>query len=252
MTMGVEEGTPPGRLVDYRTHYQVDAEAIVDPRELSPARRASEQRRFQALVRLLRLRPGDRLLDIGCGSGWLAAQGAAAGAAVWAMDIAPSGVTAARDRFPTAGQFQAGDVYNLPFASESFDALVLSEVLEHLEDVHRALGEVHRVLRPGGRAVASVPHREQILQHLCIHCNRLTPAHAHLHSFDAAKLSSCVEARGLEVQLVQLLTNKVLELVGFPSLTHWLPYRFWRSADWLLNRLVGRAGFVCALAVRKA
>ena len=133
MSEGVKFGAKDEKLVDYKAHYQADAEAILDPEELTPLRRTSEYRRLTGLVGLLRLQPGEKLLDSGCGSGWLAALAQRAGARVWAMDIAPAGVSAARERFPDAGFFQVGDGYHLPFAAASFDALVLSEVVEHLE-----------------------------------------------------------------------------------------------------------------------
>ena len=69
--MNVDSQAAKPRLVDYKAHYQADAEAIVDPQSLDPVRRASEHRRLETLVRLLGIRRGERLLDIGCGSGWL-------------------------------------------------------------------------------------------------------------------------------------------------------------------------------------
>ena len=174
----------PTSLSDYKTHYRLDAEAIIELDDLHPIRRVSERRRFETLVRLLELHPGERLLDIGCGSGWFSALCQEAGARVWALDMAPAGVARARARFPSVPYFQAGDVYDLPFAEGAFDAVVLSEVVEHLEHLDRALQQVRRVLKPGGRVLVSVPYRETILEHLCIHCNRLTPSHAHLHRFD--------------------------------------------------------------------
>jgi len=250
MSEGIKIRATDDKLVDYKAHYQADAEAIVDPEELTPLRRTSEYRRLAALVRLLRLQPGEKLLDSGCGSGWLAALARAAGARVWAMDIAPAGVVAARARFPEAGFFQVGDGYHLPFAAASFDTLVLSEVVEHLEDIEAAFAEVRRVLRPGGRVLVSVPYRETILQHLCIHCNQFTPANAHLHRFDEKKLANYLESQRLAVQQVLLLTNKLLELVGFPRWSRRWPYCCWRGFDWLFNKLTGKPAFLCVLATR--
>ena len=250
MTADLKKEAAGGTLADYREHYRADAEGIVDPGELDRLRHASEHRRFEALVRLLHLQPEERVLDIGCGSGWLADRCQAAGARVLAMDIAPAGVGAARGRFPGISDFLAGDGYYLPCADASFDAVVLSEVVEHLEEVEMALNEARRVLKPGGRALVSVPYREQILQHLCIHCNRMTPAIAHLHSFDESKLNGHLRNCGLVTGPKVLLTNKLLELAGFPRWSRRWPYWCWRGMDRLFNRIVPRPGFLCVLAVR--
>lgn len=241
--------SPRGRLKDYKAHYRADAEAIVDPRALESGRRASEQRRLETLVRMLAPRPGESVLDIGCGSGWLGACCQPRGARVCAMDIGRVGVSGARARFPEAASYQVGDVYHLPFAAESFTAVALSEVIEHLEDIDAALAEARRVLLPGGRMVVSVPYRETIVEHLCIHCNRPTPANAHLHRFDREALTACLERQGLEIRAVRLMTNKLLELAGFPRLSAGWPYPAWRLADAFLNRIVPKPAFLCMLGI---
>ena len=238
------------RLQDYRHHYRVDAEAIVDPQALPPTRRASEERRFEALVRLLGLRPGEKLLDVGCGSGWLADRCQGAGARVWAADIAYAGVAGARARFPRVSHFQVADVYHLPFAGAGFDAVVLSEVAEHLEDLPGALAEIARLLRSQGRLLVSVPYRETIVEHLCIHCNRLTPANAHLHSFDEEKLGAFLQGEGLTPGPFRLLNNKALELIGLPRWTRTWPYWAWRGLDRLGTAMVGRPAFLGMLAIK--
>ncbi|MBM3276553.1 MAG: class I SAM-dependent methyltransferase [Candidatus Handelsmanbacteria bacterium] len=240
------------RLRDYREHYRADAESIPDPQALPPTRRASESRRFEALVRLLGLREGERVLDLGCGSGWLAEHCRRRGARVWAADLALRGVAGAKARFPLVDQYLVADVYHPPFAGGSFDAVVLSEVAEHLEDLDRAFGEVARLLRPGGRLLVSVPYRETIVEHLCIHCNRPTPANAHLHSFDEDRLAGCLRRQGLELAAWVLLNNKALELAGVPRLTQVWPYWAWRGLDRLGIALLGRAAFLGMLAGRPA
>ena len=236
---------------DYSTHYRADAELIVDPAHLPPVRLASERRRLTAIVRHLRLRPQERVLDLGCGSGWLATLCAEAGARVVACDIAPAGVAAARARYPQSGSFVVGDAYAVGLTSNVADVIVLSEVLEHLDDIPTALGELKRLLRPGGRVMVTVPNRETIVRHLCIHCNRLTPANAHLHSFASTALAATLEEHGLSVKRIVLMSNKLLELVGFPHKSRWLPHWGWRSLDWLCNKIIGRAGFLLVLAVNE-
>lgn len=245
----MSEQAPSPQMADYRSHYRKDAGLICDPWSLPPVRAASEARRVSVLVRHLALRPGERLLDIGCGSGHLAECCGARGARVVATDIAPAGVAAARARFPRAGAFAAGDAYAMPLRPASFDVVVLSEVLEHLESIEAALGQACQLLRPTGRLLVTVPCRETIIQHLCIHCNRLTPADAHLHSFDAVSLTDHLQRQGMRVTRSTCVSNKLLELVGFPHLTRWWPYWAWRCVDGLLNRMTGRPAFLLVMAV---
>ena len=239
-------------LSDYRAHYRADAELIADPEALPAVRSASEARRLAAIVRLLDLRPGDRVVDVGCGSGWLSQLCAERGAWVVAADIAPAGVAAARRRYPSIGRYTVADVYHLPLRPGRFDVAVLSEVIEHLEDLDAALAQVRALLRPGGRVLIAVPYRETILQHLCIHCNKLTPANAHLHSFDEPALTRLLQTNGLRPVRRRRLANKLLELIGFPHHSRWLPQALWRAVDGAFNLLTGRAGFVVVLAVDDA
>ena len=96
-------------------------------------------------------RPG-RVLEVGCGPGEVAARvQEELGAEVVALDISPRMVELARERGVSA---QVGDVQELPFEDEAFDLAVAAWMLYHVPDVPRALAEVARVLRPGGRLVA--------------------------------------------------------------------------------------------------
>ncbi len=102
------------------------------------------------------LAPGQRILDVGCGGGFLSAQ--LAEAVAWGelvgIDIEPSQVDLAREtaaqRSVANAQFQVGDARDLPFGNGSFDAVHFGGVLLHISDVDRALEEARRVLRPGG------------------------------------------------------------------------------------------------------
>ncbi|HVF09328.1 MAG TPA: class I SAM-dependent methyltransferase [Abditibacteriaceae bacterium] len=102
-----------------------------------------------------------RLLDLGCGTGAnLAMLRAAAGACGWitALEFSPHALHFARDHLGAEqiSLIQA-DALHLPFADGSFDVVTMLDVLEHLRDDSRALREIHRVLRPGGALVLSVP-----------------------------------------------------------------------------------------------
>jgi SAM-dependent methyltransferase len=93
-----------------------------------------------------------RVLEVGCGPGELSARIMdELGAEVVAVDISPRMVELARERGVDA---RVGDAVDLPFEAGEFDCAVAAWMLYHVSDVDRALGELARVLPPGGRLVA--------------------------------------------------------------------------------------------------
>jgi SAM-dependent methyltransferase len=110
--------------------------------------------------------PGDRVLDMGCGGGRHAFELYRRGADVVALDMdgdelrdVAAMFAALRPEVPSAAGAQAvrGNAYALPFADDSFDKIIAAEVLEHLPEDTRAMGELARVLKPGGRIAVTVP-----------------------------------------------------------------------------------------------
>ncbi|MGE0360416.1 MAG: ubiquinone/menaquinone biosynthesis methyltransferase [Vicinamibacterales bacterium] len=97
-------------------------------------------------------RPGERALDLACGTGDIAHRLAARGAAVHGLDITPRMLQLARTK-PTAGRcvWTTGDMTALPFADASFDVVTTGYGLRNVPDLERAIAEIVRVLRPGGR-----------------------------------------------------------------------------------------------------
>jgi trans-aconitate methyltransferase len=104
------------------------------------------------LVDRLAARPGERILDLGCGDGTLTAQLAASGATVFAVDSSAEMVAAARSRGLDA---RLADATALPFDAE-FDGVLSNAVLHWVLDPDRALEGVRRALKPGGRFVAEL------------------------------------------------------------------------------------------------
>jgi SAM-dependent methyltransferase len=103
-----------------------------------------------------------RVLEIGCGLGTDGAQFALAGADYTGVDLTEAAIALARRRFELfelPGKFRTADAENLDFPDESFDLVYSHGVLHHTPDTVRAVGEVHRVLKPGGRAVVMLYHR---------------------------------------------------------------------------------------------
>lgn len=118
----------------------------------------------------LGLRPGDLVLDMGAGQGRHAFGAIERGGRVIALDLDPLEVAKARDWLKAMvcegdtgpdnsgeGAAVAGSALALPFADNTFDRVIASEVLEHILDDRSAIAELHRVVRPGGVVAVTVP-----------------------------------------------------------------------------------------------
>ncbi|RSO09928.1 SAM-dependent methyltransferase [Streptomyces sp. WAC 05379] len=102
---------------------------------------------------------GRRILDAGCGSGPLFGALRDRGAVVSGFDASAGMVELARRRLGDSADLQVADLGGpLPYSDDTFDDVVASLVLHYLEDWGPALAELRRVLKPGGRLIASVDH----------------------------------------------------------------------------------------------
>jgi SAM-dependent methyltransferase len=129
------------------THEWGTAPEFVGPRH--------ELRERLLLDLLLSARPGPEVLDAGAGQGTLSLKLAELGFEVTSTDAAAAAVEVLQQR--VGERVVRADLTSLPFEDESFDAAVLGEVLEHIEDDRAALAEISRVLRPRGVLALSVP-----------------------------------------------------------------------------------------------
>lgn len=108
---------------------------------------------------------GKRLLEIGCGLGTDLLQFAHAGAIVTGVDLSPASIELVRKRFALEGipvNAQVADAEHLPFPDASFDVVYSFGVLHHTPNTQKSIDEVHRVLRPGGRIIIMLYHKDSI------------------------------------------------------------------------------------------
>ncbi len=116
-----------------------------------------EERLLQWALRLLRVRPGQRVLDVACGRGGFLEQARAHGLAVTGIDVSRVAVEQAQRRLPGA-DIAVGNGEDLRFPDGGFDRVVCLGSLEHFEDPARGAAEMNRVLADDGLALVYVPN----------------------------------------------------------------------------------------------
>ena len=144
-----------------------------------------------------------RLLNIGAGNGYLEEMAQRSGWDIYSMD----------PDVPTIGRLimkgvkgYVGRIEQMPFHSSSFDFVIASELLEHLTDGqrHRAIQEIHRVLKCGGWFLGTVPYNENLLANrvVCPECGVFFHRWGHTKSFDLNMIRTelSVAFEGLEVR----------------------------------------------------
>jgi SAM-dependent methyltransferase len=161
----------------------------------------------------LGLVPGDLVLDAGAGFGRHAYEVARLGGRIVALDYADDEVRTTRATFGAMlqeGQIVAdsyvgalrGDATHLPFPDDTFDRVITSEVLEHIQDDVSAIAELVRVLRPGGSFACTVPSwwPEKINWKLSDDYHAPKAVGGHVRIYSQTELEAKLRAAGLEVR----------------------------------------------------
>lgn len=168
----------------YVTHYQTDAEAF-DYFEIpeSAAERHENRRLHEAIMAET---PGTtkRILDVGCGNAWVAQHYCPRGVAVFSIGYLNRQSRQSNQKLPFRLTFRCGGRCVCPPLSRRYLRLY------HCRRDHRTRTRSSGVYplpagctQPGGTLIVTTPYNEKIVYTLCIHCNRPTPMHAHLHAF---------------------------------------------------------------------
>jgi ubiquinone/menaquinone biosynthesis C-methylase UbiE len=110
---------------------------------------------YEYALDFIKLKPADKLLDIGCGTGLFISLAAKSGADITGFDATAPFIEEARQRNPSV-KFITGEMEELPFADNSFDVVTGFNSFQYAADITNALNEAKRVLKNGGKLVAMI------------------------------------------------------------------------------------------------
>ena len=227
---------------DYVKHYTTDAELFDYFEEESDKLMSCHLERLRETVMRMVPKSAALLLDAGCGSAFVAGRFCRQGVRVVSMDIAKANACKALSKYPVENHAAlVADAYALPFADQTFDCIMASEIIEHTVDPQGFLASLLQKLKSGGTLVVSTPYRERIAYSLCIHCNCKTPHNAHLHSFDKEKVRKMLAPLPAHVEKMRLVGNKALLRSHLTLLFSKMGYPVWSFVDRVANKLVPKA-----------
>lgn len=189
--------------------------------------------RYEFIAKQIAL--GMSVLNIGVGRGGLESFLLKKGAVVSCLDPSENTIDRLRKQYELGERAQVGFSQSMPFPDSQFDVVVMSEVLEHLDDemLNSTLAEIRRVLKPDGYFIGTVPANENLVDNhtVCPHCGEAFHRWGHVQSFSPMRLREVLLANNFTV-----LQNGTR---AFPD---------WRRSGWrnlvksLIRYLMGRAG----------
>ncbi|MFA8343006.1 MAG: class I SAM-dependent methyltransferase [Rhodothermaceae bacterium] len=220
---------------NYIQHYKKDAKVFNYFQE-KPGGTAHDERRVRETILHSLPQNYNTVLDVGCGSAWVAKELLPKDKKVISLDLSFENVKKALDLYPSKKHSGLiSDSFNLAIADNSIDLIIASEIIEHVVDPGSFVKELMRVLKPDGTLIITTPYKELLQYSLCIHCNKETPLHAHIHSFDEEILLSLYKEKDLKRIGYFTFGNKALIHLRMHVILKYLPYRLWRFADSFAN-----------------
>lgn len=155
---------------------------------------------------VIRFIPGTpkKILDVGCASGWFIFRISKKfpKAQCYGIDIYDKGIKYAKKVYPKI-KFKVADAHKIPYKKNTFDLVICTEVLEHLDDPQIAILEIKRVLKKGGFAVIELDSANLLFSIVWYLWRKLWGKvwnDSHLHSFNVDKLEKMIKSCGLKIK----------------------------------------------------
>jgi len=191
-----------------------------------------------------------KVLDLGCGDGYLSCKIAERGFNVTSVDLSQNRLDKFKAQAEKLNIKQVlGDITKIEFPSESFDVIVCSEVIEHLPNFKAVLAEACRLLKKGRYFIVTVPNNEKLKIISCPHCLKHFYRDDHVNSFNKQSLSGYLLEAGFRIDNTTVTTSKILNQFQYHlKLSYGI---FVKVIDWLLSHLFSKYTFYLIIRAGK-
>jgi len=225
---------------NYVDHYQKDAIECDYNKEITNKATLHENKRlYQKILNWIKI-PNTTILDVGCGRAWVAKNLLKKEhLQIISFDISNQNPIQALKNYPSKNHFGlVGDVFNIPIQPNSIDYIIASEIIEHVANPKIFIAKLLTVLKTGGKLIITTPYDEKIETSLCIHCNKPTPRHAHIHSFNEKNFKKNLPKDGITYIFDNFNNNLLLKLKSH-VIIQYLPHFLWNMIDSIFNKIFG-------------
>ncbi|MEM2908691.1 MAG: class I SAM-dependent methyltransferase [Candidatus Bilamarchaeaceae archaeon] len=165
----------------------------------NPIIRYFHNRRLDMIVKLLGDTAGKKILDVGCGDGFLLDK---LRGKLFGVDVSPKRVKTAKERLGDKATIIIADARKLPFRDQFFDVVVCSEVLEHIRNPDLVISEIFRVTKNGGVAIITVPNEQIMCLGRLLMLKFPIKIPDHINSFKIADIERIIGAKADKVVFI--------------------------------------------------
>lgn len=222
--------------MNYREYYEnVSAQLSFWDLPRNSPRYYQDMLRYDVITAIMP-KSAKKILDIGCGDGYLSYMLAKRGKQTISVDFSMNRLKKL-DRISNSNEILRiqTDATQLGLVSGTFDAVICSEVIEHIEDFMAVLKEAYRTLQTGGTLIVTVPNKERIKHIICPHCQKSFNQDGHLHHFDKESLSAALMEAGFKVTRSKTFRHRLLNHLQYHTK---MKYGFFlRNLDRLFSTL---------------